>query len=94
MKGETYSSPTKKGLKQRADNEDVAHSIPMALAEASKRGGSPQVSQTPNRRSDSLMSSPCQSADRMVGALSLVTSVFLVMSRKMRMEYRLSFLDS
>lgn len=31
------------------------------------------VAQSQNRRSDSQMSSPCQSAEKMVGALSLVT---------------------
>ncbi|KAL8244693.1 hypothetical protein R6Q59_010951 [Mikania micrantha] len=56
----------KRGLKLKEnDDEDVAHSIALTLAEASKRGGSPQVSQTANRISDSLMSSSCHSAERM-----------------------------
>ncbi|KAI3821957.1 hypothetical protein L1987_09535 [Smallanthus sonchifolius] len=59
------------------DDEDVAHSIAMALAEASKRGGSPQVSQTPNRRSDSLMSSPCQSAERMYDESDVASGWFV-----------------
>lgn len=65
VKGEKFYSQTKKPLKPRTEyDEDVAHNIAMALAEASKRGGSPQVSHTPNRRSESLMSSPCQSSER------------------------------
>lgn len=78
IKGEKYFSQTRKGLKLRADNDDdVAHSIAMALAEASKRGGSPQVSQTPNRRSDSLMSSPCQSAERMYDESDVASGWFV-----------------
>ncbi|KAI3522380.1 hypothetical protein L1887_00118 [Cichorium endivia] len=60
VKGEKSFLPSRKGVKLRADNdEDVAHSIAMALAEASKRGSSP------NRRPSSMMSSPTQSAERM-----------------------------
>ncbi|KAL7597112.1 hypothetical protein Lser_V15G27974 [Lactuca serriola] len=61
VKGEKPFLPTRKGIiKPKADDdEDVAHSIAMALAEASKKGSSP------NRRASSLMSSPSHSAERM-----------------------------
>ncbi|XP_024986896.1 protein ALWAYS EARLY 2 isoform X2 [Cynara cardunculus var. scolymus] len=78
IKGEKYFLQTRKGLKLRADNDDdVAHSIALALTEASKRGGSPQVSQTPNRRSDSLMSSPCRSAERMYDESDVASGWFV-----------------
>ncbi|KAK9079883.1 hypothetical protein SSX86_001556 [Deinandra increscens subsp. villosa] len=67
---------SKRGLKLREnDDEDVAHSIAMALAGASKRGGSPQVS--PTRRSDSQMSSPCQSAERMYDESDVASGWFV-----------------
>ncbi|KAK1436006.1 hypothetical protein QVD17_01781 [Tagetes erecta] len=67
----------KRGLRLREnDDEDIAHSIAM-LAEASKRGGSPQVSQTPNGRSDSLMSSPCPSAERMYDESDVASGWFV-----------------
>ena len=65
--GEKIFSPTRHGLKLKVDanDDDVAHEVALALAEASQRG-SPQVSHTPNRRAESAMSSPIRSADRMV----------------------------
>ncbi|XP_011043234.1 PREDICTED: protein ALWAYS EARLY 3-like isoform X1 [Populus euphratica] len=49
---EKYFSPIQQGLKVKADavDDDVAHEIALALTEASQRGGSPQVSQTPKRK--------------------------------------------
>ncbi|KAF9678015.1 hypothetical protein SADUNF_Sadunf08G0167900 [Salix dunnii] len=49
---EKYVSPIRQGLKVKADavDDDVAHEIALALTEASQRGGSPQVSQTPKRK--------------------------------------------
>lgn len=77
--GEKFISPTRKGLKVRADanDDEVAHEIALALAEASQRGGSPQVSHTPNRRTDSVMSSPVQSAERMYGELEMASSRYV-----------------
>lgn len=65
IKGEKFFSPTRQGLKMKADTNDdeVAHEIALALTEASQRGGSPQASQTPNRRSESVMSSPARNAE-------------------------------
>lgn len=64
--GENYFSPTRQGLKLKSndDDDDVAHEIANILAEASQRGGSPQVSGTPNRRAESVMSSPFRHAQR------------------------------
>ncbi|KAL4592913.1 hypothetical protein LXL04_005920 [Taraxacum kok-saghyz] len=61
VKGEkTFLPLARKGVKLRGDDdEDVAHSIAMALAEASKRGSSP------NRRTSTMMSSPSQSPQKM-----------------------------
>ncbi|CAA3020975.1 ALWAYS EARLY 3-like [Olea europaea subsp. europaea] len=66
INAETYFSPTRNGLKLKANanDEEVAHEIAIALAEASQRGGSPQVSRTPNRRAESVMSSPFKNAQR------------------------------
>ncbi|KAL2506685.1 Protein ALWAYS EARLY 3 [Abeliophyllum distichum] len=66
INAETYFSPTRQGLKltANANDEEVAHEIAIALAEASQRGGSPQVSRTPNRRAESVMSSPFRNAQR------------------------------
>ncbi|KAI5580997.1 hypothetical protein BDE02_08G190900 [Populus trichocarpa] len=49
---EKYVSPIRQSLKVKADavDDDVAHEIALALTEASQRGGSPQVSQTPKRK--------------------------------------------
>ena len=66
--GQKYISPTRQGLKLKVDSmdDDVAHEVALALAKASQRGGSPQVSQTPNRRRDNIRSSPVQNGERMV----------------------------
>ncbi|CAI9776866.1 unnamed protein product [Fraxinus pennsylvanica] len=66
INAETHFSPTRQGLKLKANanDEEVAHEIAIALAEASQRGGSPQVSRTPNRRAESVMSSPFRNAQR------------------------------
>ncbi|KAL7104987.1 hypothetical protein ACP275_07G016600 [Erythranthe tilingii] len=63
---ENYFSPNRQGLKLKAnaDDDEVAHEIAIALAEASQRGGSPQVSGTPNRRAESVMSSPFRHGQR------------------------------
>ncbi|XP_038720763.1 protein ALWAYS EARLY 3 isoform X2 [Tripterygium wilfordii] len=72
--GEKYFSPIRQGMKVKADavDDDVAHEIALALTEASQRGGSPQVSQTPTRKTE--MSSPVQVCERM-HAESEMTSV-------------------
>ncbi|KAI8002837.1 Protein ALWAYS EARLY 3 [Camellia lanceoleosa] len=76
VNGEKFFSPTRQGLKLKVDanDDDVAHEVALALAEASQRGGSPQVSQTPNRRTDSIMSSPIRSAERMRAELELTSA--------------------
>lgn len=69
---EKYLSPNRQGLKLKPDSnddDDVAHEVALALAEASHRGGSPQVSQTPNRRKETAVSSPLLVGDRMVSIL-------------------------
>lgn len=55
-----YFSPARQELKSKldVDDEDVAHEVALALAEASHRGGSPQVSQTPNKRRETVSKSP------------------------------------
>ncbi|MED6218658.1 hypothetical protein PIB30_028497 [Stylosanthes scabra] len=63
---ESYVSPNKRLLKSAfdANDDEVAHVAALALTEAAKRGGSPQVSQTPPRRSQQKFS-PVQSWERM-----------------------------
>lgn len=65
VNGEKFFSPTRQGLKLKAnaDDDEVAHEIAIALAEASQRGGSPQVS---GKRAESVMSSPFRHAQRKV----------------------------
>ncbi|OIS96765.1 PREDICTED: protein ALWAYS EARLY 3 [Nicotiana attenuata] len=63
-KGEKYFSPSRQSLKLQADDTDDDVKIALVLTEASQRVGSPQVSQTPNRRTDSAMSSPVETAER------------------------------
>lgn len=65
-KGEKNFSPSRQSLKLQADDTDDDVKIALVLTEASQRGGSPQVSQTPNRRTDSAMSSPVETAERKV----------------------------
>ncbi|XVF38683.1 hypothetical protein REPUB_Repub20aG0123000 [Reevesia pubescens] len=64
-KGERFFSPIRQGMKLKVDyvNDDVAHEIALALTEASQRGGSPQVSRTPNRKAE--MPSPALNSERM-----------------------------
>nr|DAD33388.1 TPA_asm: hypothetical protein HUJ06_012239 [Nelumbo nucifera] len=63
---EKHVSSNKRGMKPEIDanDDEVAHEVALALAEASQRGGSPQVSQTPNRR-ESMRPSPVQNGERM-----------------------------
>lgn len=76
---ENYISPIKRGRKLENENDDeVAHVAALALAEASQRGGSPQVSQTPYRRTEPIKSSPVQSWERMVFNFSLCSSTTFV----------------
>ncbi|XP_047310135.1 protein ALWAYS EARLY 3-like [Impatiens glandulifera] len=67
INGDKIFSPTRQGLKFKVDatDDDVAHEVALALAEASQRGGSPQVSRTPNRGKDSIMLSPAWKGKRM-----------------------------
>ncbi|CAL5393210.1 unnamed protein product [Camellia sinensis] len=76
INGEKFFSPTRRGLKLKVDanDDDVAHEVALALAEASQRGGSPQVSQTPNRRTDTVMLSPILSGERMRAELELTSA--------------------
>ncbi|GKU85492.1 hypothetical protein SLEP1_g162 [Rubroshorea leprosula] len=64
-RGERYNSPIRQGFRLKVDtvDDDVAHEIALALAEASQRGGSPQVSRTPNRKPETP--SPVQNVERM-----------------------------
>ncbi|KAE8677621.1 Always early, putative isoform 3 [Hibiscus syriacus] len=53
-KAERYFSLIRQGMKLKEDSvdDDVAHEVALALTEASQRGGSPQVSRTPNRKAE------------------------------------------
>ncbi|XP_042518466.1 protein ALWAYS EARLY 2-like [Macadamia integrifolia] len=64
---EKFLSPNKQGLRSYVDanDDDVAHDVALALAEASQRGSSPQFSQTPNRRTGRMRSSSLQNGERM-----------------------------
>ncbi|CAI9106776.1 OLC1v1005995C1 [Oldenlandia corymbosa var. corymbosa] len=64
--GKRLSSPAGQGakLETATNDDDVTHEIVIALAEASQLGGSPQVSQTPSRRTESVMSSPARNRER------------------------------
>ncbi|GMI64104.1 ARABIDOPSIS THALIANA ALWAYS EARLY 3, ALWAYS EARLY 3 [Hibiscus trionum] len=65
-KGERYFSPIRQGMKLKVDSvdDDVAHEVALALTEASQRGGSPQVSRTPNRKAETP--SPVINNERMI----------------------------
>ncbi|XP_059445242.1 protein ALWAYS EARLY 3 isoform X2 [Corylus avellana] len=65
--GEKYFSPARQSSKQRVDakDDDVAHEIALVLTEASQRGGSPQLSQTPNRKTKGAMRSSVQNCEKM-----------------------------
>ncbi|KAK9265918.1 hypothetical protein L1049_012597 [Liquidambar formosana] len=52
-------------LEVDANDDDVAHVAALALTEASQRGGSPQVSRTPYRRTNYMKTSPVKSGERM-----------------------------
>lgn len=66
-------------MKADTNDDDVAHEIALALTEASQRGGSPQASQTPNRRSESVMSSPARNAEtKVMYILFAVPRMFLI----------------
>ncbi|KAK8623864.1 hypothetical protein V6N13_065226 [Hibiscus sabdariffa] len=64
-KGERYFSPIRQGMNLKVDSvdDDVAHEVALALTKASQRGGSPQVSRTPNRKADTP--SPVINSERM-----------------------------
>ncbi|KAM1051853.1 protein ALWAYS EARLY 2-like isoform X1 [Malus sylvestris] len=62
---EAYVSPIKKGRKSEGDNDDDIAHVAALLTEASQRGGSPQVSQTPYGRPVHIKSSSVQSSGRM-----------------------------
>ncbi|OVA06495.1 SANT/Myb domain [Macleaya cordata] len=64
---EKFVSPNKRGSKSDLDahDDEVAHGAVLALAEALQRGGSPQVSHTPNRRSELIRPSPVRNSERM-----------------------------
>ncbi|KAH6832949.1 DNA binding protein [Perilla frutescens var. hirtella] len=64
--GEKYASPTNKGLKlnANANDDEVAQEIAIALAEASQKGGTSNVSRTPNKIAESVVSPPFRSAQR------------------------------
>ena len=49
-----------------AKDDDVAQEIALVLTEASQRGGSPQLSRTPNRKTKGARSSPVKNGERMV----------------------------
>lgn len=65
---EKYFSPARQGSKQKVDSkdDDVAHEIALVLTEASQRGGSPQLSRTPNRKAKGARPSPVKNGERMV----------------------------
>ncbi|OMO53706.1 hypothetical protein CCACVL1_28433 [Corchorus capsularis] len=62
---ERYFSAFRQGMRPKTDtaDDDVAHEIALALTEASQRGGSPQVSRTPNRKAETP--SPILNGERM-----------------------------
>ncbi|KAH0994839.1 hypothetical protein GBA52_018703 [Prunus armeniaca] len=62
---DTYVSPIKKGRRSEGDNDDEVVHVAALLTEASQRGGSPQISQTPYRRTVHVKSSSVQSSERM-----------------------------
>lgn len=73
VNGEKFFSTTRQGLKLKVDanDDDVAHEVALTLAEASQKGGSPQVSQTVNRRRGSIMLSPIRSGERRVMSIHI-----------------------
>lgn len=73
VNGEKYFSPSRLALrlKRESDDDEVAHEIALALASASQRAGSPESSQTPNRRRIGDMPSPMTNAKRMHAELEM-----------------------
>ncbi|KAK9136957.1 hypothetical protein Sjap_007551 [Stephania japonica] len=67
----------KEGLKSELDanDDEVAHEAVLALAKASQRGGSPQLSQTPNRRSELTRFSVVHHGERMHGESGMRSSI-------------------
>ncbi|XP_024015141.1 protein ALWAYS EARLY 2 isoform X2 [Eutrema salsugineum] len=65
MRDEGSTPPNKRARKQLDANDDVAHFLALALTDASRRGGSPKVSETPNRRTEISDSSPIKSWGKM-----------------------------
>lgn len=63
---ERSTPPNKRARKQFDANDDVAHFLALALTDASRRGGSPKVSESPNRRTELSDSSPIKSWGKMV----------------------------
>ncbi|KAF3787698.1 ALWAYS EARLY 3 protein [Nymphaea thermarum] len=65
--GKRFGALNKHNLSSEGDPDDeVAQAAALTLAEASQRGGSPQVSQTPSRRTDQTRSSPAQNGEKKV----------------------------
>ncbi|KAK6146164.1 hypothetical protein DH2020_020033 [Rehmannia glutinosa] len=66
INGEKFVSPTRQGLKVKpnANDDEVAHELAIALTEASLRGCSPQVSRTPSKRAENVLSSPSRHVER------------------------------
>ncbi|KAL1211716.1 Protein ALWAYS EARLY 2 [Cardamine amara subsp. amara] len=62
---EGSTPPNKRARKQLDANDDVAHFLALALTDASRRGGSPKVSESPNRRTELSDSSPIKSWGKM-----------------------------
>ncbi|XP_023642732.1 protein ALWAYS EARLY 2 isoform X2 [Capsella rubella] len=58
---ECFTPPNKRARKQFDANDDVAHFLALALTDASRRGGSSKVSESPNRRTELNASSPIKS---------------------------------
>ncbi|CAH2055030.1 unnamed protein product [Thlaspi arvense] len=65
VKDEGSTPPSKRARKQFDANDDVAHFLALALTDASRRGGSPKVSESPNRRTELSDSSPIKSWGKM-----------------------------
>uniref|UniRef100_A0A1J3IUE4 Protein ALWAYS EARLY 2 n=1 Tax=Noccaea caerulescens TaxID=107243 RepID=A0A1J3IUE4_NOCCA len=57
--------PNKRARKQLNANDDVAHFLALALTDASRRGGSSKVAESPSRRTELSDSSPIKSWGKM-----------------------------